>query len=193
MHSRCSHLQFRSSDMRQIGLIIFLLLWIAHLAIGQSIVNNFEIENGIVWRKVFETNLAFDQLVEKIKDSGLFENLDISEGKVTGELRKLSADYKGAGYSEMGTPMYVARSFLKGFLIIEFKEGKYRVTIKNIILVHKYSDALSKQGEETNLDNFALKSSKQEFKPAFAKSPSLILDHTFTDAFSFMIEKKKDW
>jgi hypothetical protein len=38
----------------------------------------------------------------------------------------------------MSTPMYVARSFFDGFAVIEFKDEKYRVTLKNIMLTQQY-------------------------------------------------------
>jgi hypothetical protein len=177
---------------------ILILVFIAiftNLTWGQEIVNNFEIEDKeIVWRKVFETELTFNQLTEKLKETGLFEKIVLAEKKLTGDIKNIEADFKGAGFSEMGTPMYIARSHYSAFAIIEFKEGKYRVTLKKIILTQKYDDGLSKQGEKTNLDTFALKATKDEMKGAFKKSPSLILDRTFTDKFSFReTPPKEDW
>ena len=166
---------------------------LCNTAVGQRTVNNFEIEGGTIWRKVFETNITFEQLTEKIKDSGLFKNMEISESKVTGDIKQLVADYKGSGFSRGLTPIYVLGSYFKGFSIIEFKEGKYRVTLKNIVLVQMRSDPLGEKGEETNLDTYALKSSKDEFKAAFMKAPSLILNHTFENKFSFKNNEKEDW
>jgi hypothetical protein len=37
---------------------------------GQEIINNFQVENSeIIWQKVFETELTFEALAEKVKDS----------------------------------------------------------------------------------------------------------------------------
>ena len=37
---------------------------------GQEIINNFQVENSeIIWQKVFETELTFEALTEKVKDS----------------------------------------------------------------------------------------------------------------------------
>ena len=181
--------------MKQKLLVFIFLAMLSYTTWGQDVANNFEIEDKeIIWRKVFETELTFDQLIEKIKDSGLFEKMELGDNKVTGDIREINADFKGAGFSEMGTPMYVVRSHYNAFTTIEFKDGKYRVTLKKIILTQKYDDGLSKQGERTNLDMFALKTTKDEMKGAFKKSPSLILDHTFTDKFLFKnTPSKKDW
>jgi len=37
---------------------------------GQGIINNFQVENSeIIWQKVFGTELTFEALSEKVKDS----------------------------------------------------------------------------------------------------------------------------
>jgi hypothetical protein len=179
----------------KVTLLIIFLTTLSFGICGQGVVNNFEIENKeIVWRKVYETEMTFDQLIEKIKDSGLFEKIEVGNNKVTGETKEINPDFKGAGFSEMGTPIYVARNRCSAFTIIEFKEGKYRVTLKKMILTQKYSDGLSKQDEQKNLELFALKANGDEMKGAFTKSPSLIFDYTFTDKFSFKNgSTKKDW
>jgi len=94
----------------------------------------------------------------------------------------------------MGTPMYLSRKHFTGFTILEFKDGKYRLTLKKIVLTQKYSDPLSKQGEKTNLELYGLKGGKDEMTNAFIKSPSLILNHTFLKKFDFKdSQTKKNW
>jgi len=178
------------------NLFICLVISMAtHVTEAQVVINNFAIEDGeVIWRKVFQTVLTFEQLTEKVRDSGLFEKTELGDNKLTGVLRNIDADFKGAGFSEMGTPIYIARSHFSAFAVIEFKDGKYRVTLKRIVLTQKYDDGVSKQGEQSSLDTYALKTAMGEMKPAFKKSPSLILDHTFTTEFSFQDEAiKNDW
>jgi hypothetical protein len=147
-----------------------------------------------VWQNIFETRLTFEALTERIKESGLFNQLDIGDNKITGEIKQLDADFKGAGFSEISTPIYIARNHLKGFVLIEFKDRRYRVILKKIILTQKYSDGLSQQGESTPLESFALKKGTNEIRSSFQKSPSAILNHTFLNKFQFNdIGKKKDW
>lgn len=176
--------------------IFFLIIFFTYPLAGQDTINNFYAENNeIMWVKVFsDSSLTFNKLVDRIKSSGLLVNIDISEDKITGNSKEIDADFKGAGYSEMLTPMYISRSHVNGFLIIEYKENKYRVVFKNIVLIQKYSDALAKQGERTKLETFGLKKSKNEFTGAFKKSPSAILNFTFLSKFEFKeINLKKNW
>lgn len=88
-------------------------------------------------------------------------------------------DFKGYSVSEMSTLMYVSRSYVKAFALIEFKESRYRVTLKNIKFVQKYEDTLSKQGEISNIELYALKKQNTEFKSNFLNKPSKIMDFTF--------------
>jgi hypothetical protein len=162
---------------------------------SQESINNFHIEeNTIVWQRVFEKSLNFEQLYTLVNDSGQFELLKKEENKITGELKQIDADFKRAGFTEMGIPMYIPRSFYNAFAIIDFKDGKYRVTIKKIELTQKYDDPLTKQGEKTTLESFGLKRGKSEFTASFIKSPSQILDYTFTQKFDFKkIGQQDNW
>ena len=155
--------------------------------------DNFEIENGqVLWQKVHETDLTKEQLIGQIKSSGQFENVSENEESLTAEINQLSMDFKGYGISEMSTPMYVSRSYVKAFALIEFKEKRYRVTLKNIKLVQKYEDALSKEGETTDIELYALKKRNTEFKSNFLNKPSKIMDFTFKKITNFKEVTKED-
>jgi hypothetical protein len=69
--------------------------------------------------------------------------------------------------------------------MFEFKDKKYRVTFRNIKFVQKYDDALSKMGEITDIENFALSKKNTEFKSSFLKKPSKILNYTFSEVTEF--------
>ena len=172
--------------MKKIFILMSLIFVFIDTLRGQETVNNFSPENNkIIWQKVFETEMDFNQLTEKIKESGILDKIEIGENKILGQIKQIDADFKGAGYGEMSTPMYVARNFFDGFAIVEFKDGKYRVTLKNIMLTHQYNDGLSEEGEKTTIETFGVKKGKNEMKRAFTKSPSIILDYTFTNAVTF--------
>lgn len=160
---------------------------------GQTqVTNNFLIEeNEILWQKVYQTTMTFDQLLEKVKDSGLFEKMEFNDKKISGDLKSLDADFKGAGFSEMSTAIYISRSHFTGFSIIDFQEGKYRVTFKKIVLSQKYDDVLTEQGEKTNIEFYGLKKGSQ-MRDSFKKNPSLILDYTLSSKFDFKDKQKTD-
>lgn len=161
--------------------------------LGQEVVNNFKAENNeLLWQRVYQTTLSFDQIAEEVKKSGIFENIEVTDNKLMGVTKPIEADFKGAGFSEMMAPIFVARSFFEGFSIIDFKDGKYRVTLKKIMMTQKYDDPLTKQGEKSSLESYGLKRGKNEMTNLFLKSPSLILDYTFSRKFEFKINQESD-
>lgn len=182
--------------MKRILLLIALfILSIAFNIKAQIIVNNFEsVSNQTIWQKVYTTELSFKELADNIKHSGFFSNLNIIESSIAGNFKTIDADFKRTGFSEMNTPVYISRSFFEGFIVIDFKDGKYRVTLKNILLTQKYDDAVTEQGERSTLETWSQKNGKNEFKDAFTKIPSKILDYTFSKKFDFNGKKDdKNW
>jgi hypothetical protein len=155
--------------------------------------DNFAIENGqVIWQKVYETDLTKEELIGQIKSSGQFVNISENGEILTAEINQLSMDFKGYGVSEMSTPMYVSRSYVKAFALIDFKEERYRVTLKTIKFVQKYDDALSRQGETLDIELFALKKRNTEFKTSFLAKPSEIMDFTFQKITDFNRVAKED-
>lgn len=179
-------------------ILILILVFATTIVVhGQETINNFKIDNNeIVWQKVYDTSmsidtiLTFDQLVTNVKNSLLFEKIEISDNKILGELNQFNALFKEAGYNEMNCPMYIARNHIKCSVILDYKEGKYRVTVKKISLIQAYSDPISEIGQISSLNDFALRKGNTEIKPMFKKAASTILDYTFTKMFRF--EKKND-
>ena len=166
--------------------ILLFLFSTVLISFNLSETNNFGIENGqVIWQKVYETNLTHSQIISQIKSSGDFKNISENDESLSAEIDQLSLDFKGFGISEMSTPIYVARSYINAFVLIEFKENRYRVSIKNIKLVQKYDDALSKAGETTDIELFALKKQNTEFKSNFLNKPSGIIDFTFQKITDF--------
>lgn len=51
--------------------------------------------------------------------------------------------------------MYISRSFFDSFCIIDFKEGRFRVT-QSIMQSQKYYDRVSKEGEKSTLESFGI-------------------------------------
>ena len=155
-------------------------------------INGFQINSGkLEWVKVYESTLAHSEILTILKENGKISNVEEGEGKIIANISKIEADYKAFGKSEMSTPIYIARNWIEGKLIIEFKVDKYRVTLKDLLLYQKYSDTLSEMGESSALDTYAI--SAKGFKNSFTKSSSEILDFTFTKELLFESNKNEDW
>lgn len=145
---------------------------------GQPEINNFKIEeNDLIWQKIFQSDTSM-KVIDLFVSAGIIDNIIVKDNQIMGDLKPFDADFKGAGYSEMNTPIYVARMRIKGYITVDIKVDRYRVTIKDIRLKQIYDDGLSKQGEETSLSSFALKGTT-DFKPAFLKAPVKIYNYSF--------------
>lgn len=156
-------------------------------------VNGFKIENDeVIWQHIFKTNQTQEDLIKSIKMSGLLSDIKESEGTLSGNFSKMESEFKKAGYTETNTPIYVSRMFITGFAILEIKDNKYRVTLKKMVLTQKYTDALTKSGENETIEYCALKNDKSRFTNAFKKAPSIIYNFTFLQKFKFSTPQN-DW
>ena len=87
-------------------LLIFLL--IPTISFSQETINNFIISDGLVWQKVFETNLSYDELTNKIKELGILNNIEIADNKMIGQTKLIDADIQGAGFKRMFTSLHTS-------------------------------------------------------------------------------------
>jgi hypothetical protein len=173
-------------------LLFLLSLLFSVTAYGQDTINNFRIDNGeVVWQKIYPTKLSAQEVFKHFGDKGLFEKYTSDSLKMSSDLRSFDADYKGAGFSEWGTPIYVARNHFNAYSTVEYREGKYRATVRKIVLTQKYDDGLSKQGEKMSIETYAAKGNS--WKSAFIKTPTLILNYTLSKMFNIIEDTKKDW
>ena len=173
--------------------ILFLVAFsiISFSSFSQEI-NGFQINSGkLEWVKVCESTLNQTQILDLLEVNGQISEVENSDFRILGNFSSIEPDYKGLGIGEMSAPIYIARNWVRGKFIIDFKEGRYKVILRDILLTQKYTDPISEMGEVSTLDSFAI--SKMEFKNGFLKSPSKILDYTFTKEFSFEILENEDW
>lgn len=178
--------------------LLILLQFISLVVFGQQ-ENHFIIENNqLEWQKVFESKLKLSNIENIIKGKGIFKNIVFEKNLITGEIENIPADYKGAGKSSWNTSFYVQNTNISASFFIEFKEGRFRVTLNGINL--KTINELSGNGISVMsansiqpLSDFAIK--KTKFRKGFLKSDAKIYEHTFSNLFNFNNYKTKsnDW
>ncbi len=170
-------------------LILFKLLLVS-VAIGHSqnqvAINNFYTENQeLIWKKVFETQLTCEQLYSKAKDSGLFDKLEKDETKIRAELIYIDAEPLTSEHKPYYTPEYIVNNFIQAFILIETKPGKYRVTLKRIMLTEKSFDSLTNFGSHSYIEKHAFKYGKGQLTNNFIKHGSKLLDDSFSQKLDF--------
>lgn len=153
----------------------------------------FKISNGkLIWQKIYECKDSISQIAKKLKNDGILKEIEITENTITGSLKDIDADYKGAGFSRGLTPMYLISDRLTCFVLIDFKKDKYRVTIKNIQLTNVLESPISKVGESEPIETYALKKKNTTFKDVFLKDAATILNYTFNKIFENNKDVNKD-
>ncbi len=155
---------------------------------------NFKLENGnLIWEKIYKSELSKIDLIRSLKTSGIIKDFKETENYITGYIEHLILDYKGFGNSEMRTAAYISGNYLRSFVLVEFKSGKYRVTLKEIKLSKRFKDKTSDHGEINELKYYAIKSNNLKFRTSFKKSPSGILNYTFDKIFNITNKTNDDW
>lgn len=162
-------------------------------------------ERTIKWIKIFsvDSSFTFSQIIENLTKNNLFSNVKIDEDMFEGKLNPKIIDYMKYGYKTMSAPI-IFRSKHQSDVKIEFKQGKYRVTVQNIeyiedgsadILVRGLISPLlpSTKGDvETYNGDFSFKidgSIRTRNKTIFE-----ILDKYFCDIFQYKKQDlNKDW
>ena len=139
---------------------------------------NFFIEEGAIkWQKVFQVDsVNVKDVVHNLLAEGHFKEIESGEGMVTCELRGLSLNYQDLGFKRMSLPIYIPNDKFSGFVTVQVKNNRYRVTVDRIITANPRLG----QGP---LDGLAL-DKEGAFKPAFLGDPATIIDYNFDKLFS---------
>ncbi len=161
--------------------LFVIIISILTLNLGSVDIDNFQIEDGnLIWQKVHQTDLSKEEIIIQIKISGEYDNINIIGESLTATISRKELDFKEMGESNSSVPIYIVNSDINAFVHFEFKNNKYRVTVKKIVLVQKSTNILSEEGEITNIETYALRNQNTELKNSFSKKPASILDYTLT-------------
>jgi len=153
----------------------------------------FKISDGkLIWQKVYECKDSINQIVSNLKRGGSLRGIDVTDNVATGSLKDIEVDYKGAGFSRGTLPIYITSHHLSCFVVIDFKKGKYRITIKNIQLTDVPEGSINKFGESEPIETYALKNKNTEFRDLFIKAPATILNYTFNKIFEQTAKEEDD-
>lgn len=116
---------------------LFFCVLVAIVSLNVSAqVNNFKVtENGkIYWQKVFEDSRSAESVLTSIMASGSFSGLMESEGQASFHIDQRPVDVVALGYKRMMVPIYTSTYDFSGQATLQFQEGRYRVTVQDIIL-----------------------------------------------------------
>ncbi|MGE8528463.1 hypothetical protein [Chryseobacterium rhizosphaerae] len=158
------------------------------------IINNKQ----VVWQRIYNSDKNIDEVSKILLSSGKIKINYQDSNSITGDVSDFVMDYKGAGFSKMGTPMYLSNtSKFYGNFKIDFKEGKYRVLLTNIlskgnsVSLFYGGVGISDNGND-NLETFALTNDRELFKASFEGKQSRIINYSFAQLFDVSKYTKTD-
>ena len=165
-----------------LSLIVAIFLVSATTAQEQQI-HSFKIENSrLIWQKVYMSETAPADIVAAIRDKGVIKDIEFSDNLLTGTL-SCPTKVKEAGFSPMNVAIYT-RYDATATVSVQFKDSRYRVTLRNIVLLADDTDS--------ELDIYAVKKDKSDFKSGFLKAPCAIYEYTFNEIFTAMTSSNDD-
>ena len=174
--------------------ILFLFPFLSCFVFGQ--VENFTSnERQVQWQKVYDKTYSFDELLKEVNYSGQFYDITSTDSVITFKFKNHEIDYKGAGKPFISVTMYIESSVFSGNAIIEFKEGKYRVTLKNITYQYKPSSVRNNTNAQNIhfLEDRALNKHGNTFNSRFTKD-AFMFNYSFGNLFDFKnLTKDEKW
>jgi hypothetical protein len=169
--------------MKKLVTSIFMSICIFY-AHGQENEFNFKaIEGIVIWQKVFDNEMNQDEIIQKLINSGIFSDYVITEDGLTGNLRMFDPDYKAAGFTFMQTTYVIKGYHHSGYVSVNFKENRYRVTVNRFTLSKQCDDALGKQGEIDYIETYAF-NNQNELSKTFFKYIAPVYDYSLTKMFT---------
>ena len=171
--------------------IIILFLLITGSVYSQKFVDSLftfkVVDNEIIWQKIFTSEVESLQNTfrKQVVTNLQLENLQEIGGTMSFVVKDEKIDFKKYGGTWGGTATYLQypQSFL---VVIEFKDSRYRVTIKSIKV-----DFSSANLGISKLDDIILKKGKFKNTKYVKKSLSYYHRH-FTEKFTLK-QKNDDW
>lgn len=149
--------------------------------------HNFKVEdNVLIWQKVFETNLKEKEktFITKIITHFKYNNLQEIDNIISFSVSDDTIDYKKYG-GKWGTTAIFVQYPNNYLVVVDFKESKYRITIKNINL------SSNNRNLATNLEDYVLRNNQIKNSKTFNKALDYYNKH-FTEKFT-ITTKKDDW
>ena len=154
---------------------------------------NFTVKNDeIMWQGVYETQLNQKDILKSMYTINNFSNIFIVDSTmITGLLKPIKFNIEDHGLRYMKTPMFLSQNMLgPAFFIIEIKEGKYRVTVRDIRLTAHVNTQLTPYGSVSHIESIAL--SEGNFTSSFLDYADTLYHQLLVKVFT-MIRWDEEW
>lgn len=150
---------------------------------------------SITWQNVFQTQLDSAGVVDTLLGSGRFDNVILTKDGFTCRIIPHEVDYRGAGMKRGIVAMYLLGGEMEGRAIVQIRDGRYRVTVDGIVFTTTLETPLSKTGERSKLEIYALNGSGQFRSNFWNKGSAPVLDYDLFSLFEIRepADQEDDW
>ena len=166
-------------------------------------IENFLIENnGVVYKKVFDIPNQSEIELKKnilsfISKVPNVSNVKIVGDEIFGDIINLKVNYKQFGGSYMSTLILLNHSMF-GKLIVQTKDNKYRILIKDIYFIDDVSllslNSKKEMDNRTDFTNFITKNGRTEFRTSNTIIKGIgYMNSYFSEIFTYSNKPKENW
>lgn len=160
---------------------LFLLIILLSATILSTKAQGFYVDNDkLAWQKIFQSDMNAVDIVKSMHMSGDFRDIEIiDESFIVATLRLINVDYEKLGYKRMNLPLYISNNYFgPANIIIQVKEGRYLVTINNMLLTSQAGTSLG-----GTIDDMAI--GENGFTATFTQYGAPIYDSVLTQCVTF--------
>lgn len=159
---------------------------------------NFKVaDQEIIYQKIFAHDSVTTEKLEKYYAALPYVSGVINSGsELSFSINDVVVDYKKFQFSQVSVPAIIQTGKYSGKVSIDVKDGRYRVTLRNIQMTGDivYKKITTKE----NLTNYACRNNGTYISPDWTKPNTLgLLDKAFTDKLQFVDSGKTkdagDW
>ena len=140
----------------------------------------------VVLEKIIHEKADVDKFISNMRRSGNFTEINRDGNSIYAYMPPKKINTKLA---EGGGSLYMFTDNVSAYTVVDFKDDRYRITVKKIIFVANVDTGFGATGQETPLERYAL--NRSGFRKAFLKRDSEILKANLLENFDF--NKRDDW
>ncbi len=172
--------------------ILLLATFAFNLAIAQvTTYGSFKLaEQELIFQKVFiQDSVSAASLEKYYKGKPYVANLEVKADGIQFDMNDITVDYKKFQFSQVGTHIVMQTGKYSGKVSVNVKDGKYRVTVTEIMFTGNLGYKLLKEKE--SLTRYATKNSGTALSEDWCKPNVLgLLDKAFIDKLE--VKKTED-
>jgi hypothetical protein len=141
-------------------------------------------ERKVIWQKVYDSPISINEYQQWLFNSGQYHDIAMYDNTITCWMNENPINYEKHGFDMMSDiSMQIRDNNLTGFVTIQFKEGRYRVTIEQMQFIHRFDSQLYRKGEVTHME--LLINAKGTFRKMAENNTLMVLEVIFADMFEY--------